>query len=156
MCLRTQPQESYPSSWNSNHMIINSTPWVWINVCTQGTTIYAMRKLFLFGGKLPFMWHPVLIWTEKKHPYHNYLCEIWSLLLISPQLCSTQNRRAFPSSSVSLWLFAGELRLIVSDVAIQLWSRAVLQGCHDRINENNIGESHFIHVLLGKGPKTLF
>ena len=49
-----------------------------------------------------------------------------------------------------LFFFAGELKLTVSNVAIQLWSRAVLQGCHDRINENNIGESHFIHVLLGK------
>lgn len=49
-----------------------------------------------------------------------------------------------------------ELKLIVSHVAIQLWSRALLQGCHDRINENNIKESHFIHMLLRKNQRPHF
>lgn len=61
-----------------------------------------------------------------------------------------KKRQAFPP-------FAGELKLIVSNAAIQLWSRARLQGCHDRINENNIGESHFIHVVpREKGQRPYF
>lgn len=55
--------------------------------------------------------------------------------------------------SLSPRLFVGELVLTVPSVAIQLWSRAVLQGCHDRINENNIAESHFIHIT---GERNLF
>lgn len=90
-------------------------------------------------------------------PYHTALCVKSELCYsFSAQLYSAQSEQA-PPVSLSLQLFVGELRLTVLNVAIQLWSRAVLQGCHDRINENNIGESHFIHMLLGgKGPKTLF
>lgn len=47
--------------------------------------------------------------------------------------------------------FAGELKLIVSKGAIQLQSRVLLQGYHDRINENNIREFHSLHVLPRKG-----
>lgn len=53
---------------------------------------------------------------------------------------------SFPSLSFSFRLFVRELHLTVPSVAIQLWSRAVLQVCHDRINENNIAKSHFIHI----------
>lgn len=68
-------------------------------------------------------------------PILQLLFKIWSLV----------NKPLLPVS-LSLRLFVGELQLTVPNVAIQLWSRAVLQGCHDRINENNITESHFIHI----------
>lgn len=130
-----------------------------MNICTQGTSVWTELTLLLLPVMFPTSHYcTFLIHTDNTTLSSISLCEIWSLLLISPQPCNTQNRQAFPSSSVSLvfLFFAGELKLIVSNVAIQLWSRAVLQGCHDRINENNIRESHFIHMLLGKGQRPYF
>lgn len=69
------------------------------------------------------------------------------------------NRQGYPPQPSPLHTqplspaFAEALKLILPNIAIQLWSRALLQACNDRINGNIIGESYFIHVLLWKGQR---
>lgn len=92
-------------------------------------------------------------------PYRACLCVKSDLCYSFLHSCGkhkTDRHFRLPLSLSGVSFFAGELKLIVSNVAIQLWSRAVLQGCHDRINENNIRESQFIHMLLGKGQRPYF
>lgn len=103
-----------------------------------------------------FTQHPLIAhfsFTQKIPPYHSAICvksDLSCSFLHSSTVHKTDKNFRFSRSFFFFFFFAGELKLTVSNVAIQLWSRAVLQGCHDRINENNIGESHFIHLLLGK------
>lgn len=95
---------------------------------------------------------PIPRWNRQTRPHHRALC-------VKSDLCHsffyaaflhTKANKQFPSSSVSLSLlfFVGELKLTVPNVAIQLWSKAVLQGCHDRINKNNTADSRLIRVTV--------
>lgn len=105
----------------------------------------------LFTVRLPLIQLPhtimqLLVWNQICLPH-------------SPQLCITQTGRDIHPSPPPLHTqplspaFAEALKLILPNIAIQLWSRALLQACNDRINGNIIGESYFIHVLLWKGQR---
>lgn len=121
--------------WNRGNNSYSLVTVVYTEVCTwnrkhqQTPSVSCFHYAKTMSVSLPHS-------QGQRIPILQLLCKIWSLVeKVSPFRLS-----------LSLQLFVGELQLTVPSVAIQLWSRAVLQGCHDRINENNIAESHFIHI----------
>lgn len=129
------------SSWISNETINNSRglnqdlhkllpSWTW---CFKTVSLPIPRSHRQYVPIIElFVWNPIFV------------------TLFYAAFPHTKANKHFPSSPVflSLWFFVGELKLTVPNVAIQLWSRAVLQGCHDRINKNNTADSRSIRVTV--------